>query len=75
LANGQSGLKSGSIKQIQDEMKMIRRDLEDIKSMLVEEVTPTKDDVEAVEQGRREFARGEYVELKDLKAARKRAVS
>ena len=75
MANWQTVLKSGSIKQIQDEMKIIRRDLEDIKSMLIEEVTPTKDDMQAIEEGRREFARGDYVELKDLKAARKRAVS
>jgi len=53
-------MKSGTIRQIQDEMKIIRRDLEDIKSLLIDEVTPTKDDIRAIEEARREFASGEY---------------
>ncbi len=47
-------------------------DIEEIKVMLVPEVTPTKEEVRAIEEGRREFARGEFEEWKDV---RKRAVS
>jgi hypothetical protein len=60
------------MKQIQDEMRIIRRDLEDIKSMLVREVRPTKAEVKAVEEGKKEFARGEYEEWSETK---KRVVS
>ncbi|MCL4518367.1 MAG: hypothetical protein M1587_04135 [Thaumarchaeota archaeon] len=47
-----------------NEVRMMRRDLEEIKEMLVHEVTPTKEEIKAVEQGRKEFARGEFVEWK-----------
>jgi hypothetical protein len=53
-------------------MKTIRRDLEEIKAMLVPQVSPTKDEVKAVEEGRKEFARGDYTEWKET---RKRVVS
>ena len=62
----------GDIKQLYDEMRMLRRDIEEIKVMLVPEVAPTKEEVEAIEEGRKEFARGEFEEWKEV---RKRAVS
>ena len=52
---------------------MMRRDLEEIKVMLVPEASPTKGEIDLIEQGRKEFARGEFVEWKDLK--KKRATS
>jgi hypothetical protein len=70
-ASTAAGLKS-DIKQIHDEVKMIRRDLEEIKTMLIQEVAPTKDETRAIEEGKKEFARGEY---EDWKETRKRVVS
>ncbi len=50
------------IKQLYDEARMMRRDIEEIKVMLVHEVAPTKEEVKAIEEGRKEFARGEFEE-------------
>ena len=35
--------------------------------MSVPEVKPTRSEIRAVQQGRREFARGEFLDWKDLK--------
>jgi hypothetical protein len=40
--------------------------------MLVPEVAPTKEETKTIEEGKREFARGEFEEWEE---ARKRAVS
>ena len=54
----------------------MRRDLEEIKQMLVPEVNPTKEEIKAIEQGRKEFACGEFVDWKEIKKNKaKRAVS
>ena len=53
-------------------MKIIRRDLEEIKAMLVQEASPTKKELKAIAEGRKQFAKGEYEEWKET---RKRAVS
>jgi predicted transcriptional regulator len=66
-------LTTSEIKLLRDEVRMMRRDLEEIKAMLVPEVTPTGTEINAIEEGRRQFARGEFVEWKDVK--KKRAVS
>jgi hypothetical protein len=63
---------TSDIEQIHDEMKIIRRDLEEIKAMLVKEVSPSKKELKAIDDGRKEFARGEYEEWKET---RKRVVS
>ncbi len=63
---------TSEIEQIHDEVKIIRRDLEEIKAMLVQEVSPTKKEVKAIDEGRRQFAKGEYQEWKET---RKRVVS
>ena len=60
------------IKQLYDEVRMMRRDIEEIKVMLVPQVSPTKKEVKAIEEGRKEFARGEFEEWKEV---RKRAIS
>ena len=65
---------TAEIEQLRDEVRMIRRDLLEIKEMLVPEVDPTKREIKAVEIGRREFARGEFVEWKDLKKKRSSAL-
>jgi len=50
----------------------MRRDIEEIKLMLVQEAVPTEEEQKAIEAGRREFAEGGFEEWKDV---RKRAVS
>lgn len=56
---------------------MIRRDLEEIKEMLIPEVTPTRQEIKAIEQGRKDFVREEFVEWSEVKKRNraKRAVS
>lgn len=63
---------TSKIEEIHEEMKIIRRDLEEIKAMLVPEVTPTKAEIKATREGRKQFAGGEY---EDWKETRKRVVS
>jgi hypothetical protein len=65
------GLKS-EIKQLYDEVRLMRRDIEEIKLMLVQEAIPTEEEEKAIEAGRKEFAKGDIEEWKDV---RKRAVS
>jgi hypothetical protein len=60
------------IKHLYDEVRVMRRDIEEIKVMLVPEVVPAKEEAKAIEGGRKEFARGEFEEWKEI---RKRAVS
>ena len=62
---------TSDLEQIHDEMRIIRRDLEEIKAMLVQEVAPTKQETKAVAEGRKQFATGEYEEWKET---RKRVV-
>lgn len=67
---------TSEIKQLHNEVKMIRRDLQEIKAMLVSEVPPTREEIKAIKQGRKEFTRGEFVDWKDIKKNRaKRAIS
>jgi hypothetical protein len=60
------------IKHLHDEVKLMRQDIEEIKLMLVQEAIPTEEEKKAVEDGRKEFAKGDFQEWKDV---RKRAVS
>ena len=62
---------TSDIEQIHDEMRIIRKDLEEIKAMLIQEAAPTKRELKAVDEGRKQFARGEYEEWKET---RKRVV-
>ena len=50
----------------------MRQDIEEIKLMLVQEAIPTEEEKKAVEEGRKEFAKGDFQEWKDV---RKRATS
>jgi hypothetical protein len=61
------------IKQLHDEVRMMRREIEEIKVILVPEVAPTKEEAKAIEEGRKEFARGEFEAWKDVR--KRRAVS
>ncbi|MDH2900210.1 MAG: hypothetical protein PXY39_04495 [archaeon] len=68
---------TSEIKLLHNEVKMIRRDLEEIKEMLIPEVTPTRQEIKAIEQGRKDFVREEFVEWSEVKKRNraKRAVS
>jgi len=63
---------TSDIEQIHDEVRIIHRDLEEIKAMLVKEVAPTKQETKAIDQGKKQFAKGEYEEWEET---RKRVVS
>ncbi len=58
------------LEQLHDEVRLVRQEIQDIKAMLVPEVAPTRADVKAIEEGMKEYERGEFVEWK---APRKRA--
>ena len=58
---------TSDIEQIHDEMRIIRRDLEEIEAMLIQEVTPTKQEIKAIDEGRKQYARGEYAEWKETR--------
>jgi hypothetical protein len=62
------------IKQCHNEVRIVRREIQEIKEMLIPEVTPSKEEVRAVEKGRQEYARGEYVEWKALRKAGKKEI-
>jgi hypothetical protein len=64
---------TSEIKQLYDEVRRMRRDLEEIKALLVPEVMPTKEEIDAVKLGRKEFTRGEFEEWNAVK--KKRATS
>jgi hypothetical protein len=53
-----------SIEEIHEEVKIIRRELQDIKAMLVEEVEPSASEIAAVKEGRKEFSDGKFQEWK-----------
>ena len=42
---------TSDLEQIHDEVRIIRRDLEEIKAMLIQEVVPTKEEKRAVAKG------------------------
>jgi hypothetical protein len=44
------------------EVRVLRRDVEEIKEMLIPEVTPTKADRKAIAKGRKEFSQGKVKE-------------
>ncbi len=66
---------TSELKQLHNEMRVMRREIQEIKEMLIPEVTPTKDEIRAAEIGRRDYARGEVVEWKTLRKAKKRSDS
>jgi hypothetical protein len=66
---------TSEIKQLHNEVKIMRREIQEIKEMLIPEVVPTKDEIKAIEKGRKDYARGEFVEWKALRKAKKRSDS
>jgi len=57
------------LEEIYKEVKLLRKETEELKEILIPEVKPSSDEVAAVKAGRAEFGKGEYSDWKD---ARKR---
>lgn len=53
--------------QLYKEVKVLRRDVEEIKEMLIPEVPPTEEELKAIEEGKRGFARGEFEEWSEVR--------
>ena len=60
---------ASKLTELYREVKGLRRDVEEIKEMLVLEVSPTKSEKRAIARGRKEFAEGK---TEDWSEARKR---
>ncbi len=50
------------------ELKLLRSEIKDLKNLLVPEVDPDEDELEAVREGEKEYKAGKYVDWKALKA-------
>jgi hypothetical protein len=61
---------ASKLTELYREVKGLRKDVEELKEMLIPEVSPGKEDRLAVARGRKEHARGEEEEWNDV---RKRA--
>jgi hypothetical protein len=44
------------------ELKLLRTEIRDLKSLLVPEVEPKEDELEAIREGEREYKAGKYVD-------------
>ena len=53
---------------IYHELKLLRSDIRELKSLLVPEVKPTEDEIKAIQFGQKEFKAGEYTDWMDIKA-------
>ena len=60
---------ASKLTELYREVKGLRRDVEEIKEMLVLEVSPTKSEKRAIARGRKEYAEGK---TEDWSEARKR---
>lgn len=56
-----------TLERLYREIKLLRRDVDDLKKLLVPEVEPEQDEVLAVKAGRREFKAKQYVEWSKAK--------
>jgi len=50
------------------ELKLLRSEIKDLKNLLVPEVEPEEDELEAIREGEKEYKAGKYVDWKVLKA-------
>ncbi len=55
-------------KDIYKELKLLRSEIKDLKNLLVPEVEPEDDELEAIREGEKEYKAGKYVDWKALKA-------
>ena len=52
------------------ELKHLRSEIKDLKNLLVPEVEPEEDELEAMREGEKEYKAGNYVDWKALKASK-----
>ena len=50
------------------ELKLLRSEIKDLKNLLVPEIEPEEDELEAIREGEKEYKAGKYVDWKALKA-------
>ncbi len=56
-----------TLERLYREIKLLRKDMNDLKKLLVPEVEPEQDEVLAVKAGRQEFKAKQYVEWSEVK--------
>ena len=61
------GVLSQVLEEIYKEIKLLRREVEELKEILIPEIKPSSDEVAAVEAGRAEYKKGEYSDWKDVR--------
>jgi len=49
------------------EVKILREEIHELKDLLIPEAEPEQEEIEAIEKGRAEYKKGEYVRLSELK--------
>lgn len=60
-------MEGATLESVYHEIKLLRRDVDSLKKMLVPEVEPKQDEIHAVRAGRREFKAKKYVEWSKVK--------
>ena len=58
---------ASKLTELYREVRGLRRDVEEIKEMLIPEVTPTKADRQAIARGRREFSQGKVGDWSEVR--------
>ncbi|MFH1774960.1 MAG: hypothetical protein ABH874_08395 [Methanobacteriota archaeon] len=58
---------STTLKDLLTEIRLMREEIREIKDILVPEIKPDEEDIKAIERGRQEYKKGEYVRLSELK--------
>ncbi len=60
-------MKEVTLERVYREIKLLRRDVDHLKKILIPEVEPEQDEILAVRAGRREFKAKQYVEWSEVK--------
>jgi len=58
---------ASKLTELYREVKVLRRDVEEIKEMLIPEVSPTKADRQAIARGRKELSQGKVKEWSEVR--------
>ncbi|HUK80868.1 MAG TPA: hypothetical protein VLU91_09460 [Nitrososphaerales archaeon] len=58
---------ASKLTELYREVKVLRKDVEEIKEMLIPEVTPTKADRQAIAKGRKELSQGKAKEWSEVR--------
>lgn len=60
-------MEKATLGRVYREIKLLRKDIDNLESILVPEVEPEKDEIQAIRAGRREVKAKQYVEWSKLK--------